>query len=92
MKKEQLFLILSFIGIIILLLLLNFQKPILTGKISSIKIENDATKIYLENKPEIIYISNKTKLNLQINDQIKAYGKSSKFQNKTFIFADKITK
>ena len=92
MQKSQLFLILSFIGIIILLLLLNCQKPILQGKISEIKMETDSTKIYLENQTEIIYLQNTTKLNLQSGNFVKIYGKASTFQNKIFIFADKITK
>jgi hypothetical protein len=92
MNKAQLFLILSFIGIIILLLLLALQKPILTGKISEIKSELDQTKIYIQNHPEVIIAKNTTKLNLNQNDTIKIYGKSSTFKSKTFIFADKIEK
>lgn len=92
MKKEQILLILSVIGIIILLILINFQKPILTGKISSIKTSVDKTTINIENHKEIITIQNKTKLNLQKNDFVKIYGRTSLFKNQTFIFPDKITK
>jgi hypothetical protein len=92
MKKEQILLIISIMGIIILLILINFQKPILTGKISSIKTSADKTTINLENHKEIITIQNKTKLNLQKNDFVKIYGRTSLFKNQTFIFPDKITK
>jgi len=92
MKKEQILLILSVLGIIILLVLINFQKPILAGKISSIKTSADSTTINIENHKEIITIQNKTKLNLQENDSIKIYGRASLFKNQTFIFPDKITK
>lgn len=92
MKPERLFLILSTIGILFLFILLNFQKPTLTGKISSIKISEDRIDISLENYSGNIIFFNKTKININKSNIIKVYGQEQISLNLKTIFADKVVK
>ena len=85
MKKERLFLILSIISILILLLLTEFQKPILEGKIKEIK-KGLPTTINLENSSvEVLFFEEETTLKKE--NEIKIFGS---FQNKNQIIATKI--
>lgn len=92
MKPERIFLILSIIGIFILLILSNFNKPILIGEILNIKYTKNSIDIMLINHSENILIINKTKLKEKIKngDKIEIYGNKQKSINETIIFTDKI--
>jgi len=92
MKPERIFLIISIIGIFILLILSNFEKPILTGEISNIKITKNSISLNLVNFQENILIINKTKLPEKIKkgDLIEVYGDKQISLNETTIFTDKI--
>jgi hypothetical protein len=86
MKPEKIFLLLSLIGIFILLILSNFNAPIVEGKVSKIKT-SEHTTIYLENINESVMALN-INLNLTTSDIIKVYG--TKQENT--IFATKISR
>jgi len=92
MKPERIFIILTIIGIFLLLILSNFNKPILTGEISSIKITQNSINLKIENHSEDILIINKTKLPeiIKKGDIIEIYGNKQLQLNKTIIFTDKI--
>lgn len=85
MKPEKIFLFLSLIGIFILLILSNFNDPMVEGKISQIKLGQHTT-IYLENISQQIIVLN-TKINLKIGTEIKVYGN----EQEDVIFATKIS-
>ncbi|MEM4181848.1 MAG: hypothetical protein QXX68_01705 [Candidatus Pacearchaeota archaeon] len=85
MRKERLFLILSIILILILLLLSEFQKPVVEGKIKEIKNGFPKT-IVLENPSVEILIFDK-QISLKKENEIKIFGS---FQNKNQIIATKI--
>jgi len=81
MKPERIYLILSILGIFILLILSNFNKPVLTGEVSSFKITKNSINIHLQNQLEDIVLINKTKIqNIKQGDTI----------NQTTIFVDKL--
>ncbi|GEM_PF-3124440 len=85
MKKERLFLILSIISILVLLLLTEFQKPLIEGKIKSIKKSFPTTIILENNNEEIILFEKET--SLKKDNLIKIFGSR---QNKNQIIATKI--
>lgn len=92
MKPEKIFIILTIIGIFILLILSNFNKPIITGEVSSIKMNKNSITLEIKNNSEEILIINKTKLPEKIKkgDLIEIYGNKQLQLNKTIIFTDKI--
>ena len=92
MKPERIFIILSIIGIFILLILSNFNKPVLIGEISNIKYTKNSININLVDSKENILIINKTKLTEKIKkgDKIEVYGNIQKSLNETIIFTDKL--
>lgn len=92
MKPERLFLILSIIGIFLLLILSNFEKPILTGEVSNIKITKNSISLNLVNFQENILIINKTRLpgKIKIGDKIEIYGDAQKSIDEIVIFTDKL--
>lgn len=92
MKPERLFLILSVVGIFILLVLSNFEKPVLSGELSSIKMTKSSISIKLESFSEEIVIINKTKLpeKLERGMKIEVYGDKQKSLEVTTIFVDKL--
>ncbi len=92
MKPERIFIILTIIGIFLLLILSNFNKPILTGEISSIKITQNSINLKIENHSEDILIISKTRLPeiIKKGDIIEIYGNKQLQLNKTIIFTDKI--
>ena len=92
MKKERLFLFLSVMGILLLFILVIFQKPTLTGKISSLNINGDRINIKLENHSEIIIFYNRTKIDLNKYETIEIYGSKQTSKNQTTIFVNKIIK
>ncbi len=92
MKPERIFLILSIIGIFILFMLSNFNKPVLIGEIESIKYTKNSISINLIDSSENILIINKTKLPEKIKkgDKIEVYGNKQISINETIIFTDKL--
>lgn len=92
MKTERILLLLSILGIFILLILSNFNKPTITGEISKIVQTKNSIQINLENKQEEILILNKSILPEKIKkgDKIEIYGDRQTNLNKTTIFANKI--
>lgn len=92
MKPERRFIILTVIGISILLILSNFNKPIITGEISSIKITKNSITLEIKDHSEEILIINKTKLPEKIKkgDVIEIYGNKQLQLNKTVVFTDKL--
>lgn len=89
MRKEKIFLIISIILIFSLTLLTEFQKPILEGKVSSIKTYTSSANIYLYNSSEEIVYFDKINSNLK-DKNVKIYGERQINQNKTQIIAKKI--
>lgn len=89
MRKEKIFLIISIILIFSLTLLTEFQKPIIEGKVSSIKTYTSSANIYLHNSSEeIVYFDT---INYNLKDKnLKIYGERQINQNKTQIIAKKI--
>ncbi len=90
MKKERFFLITFLALTLLLIFLLDHTKPIVSGKITKINIDEKQISIFLENHKELIILQNKTPINLQEFNHVKIYGKISNYQNKTIIFVDKI--
>lgn len=92
MKPERFFLILSILGILTLLTLSNFNKPTITGEVSSIKITKNSITLEITNYSEEILIINKTKLPEKIKkgNMIEIYGNKQLEINRTIIFTDKI--
>jgi len=90
MNHQKTFFILSLIGIILLLFISQTQKPILSGKVNTIKQStNKITLTVFENKTEIILFTNKV-LNLNKQNMIEVYGSLEVYKNKTQIIAEKI--
>lgn len=85
MKREQLFLILSILLILLLLFLTEFQKPVTSGKIEKITI-NYPTRIKIEDDPNDFIIFDR-EVNLKKDDEVKLYGLK---QNKEEIIINKI--
>jgi hypothetical protein len=93
MKPERILIILSIIGVIFLLILTNFNKPILIGEVKKIEQTKNSIKIELKNHPEEILIINKTKIEkIKEGETIKIYGDKQISLNKTTIFVNKITR
>jgi len=91
MKPERIYLILSILGIFILLILSNFNKPVLTGEVSSFKITKNSINIHLQNQLEDIVLINKTKIqNIKQGDTIQIWGDKQISINQTTIFVDKL--
>jgi hypothetical protein len=92
MKTERILLLLSILGIFILLILSNFNKPTITGEISKIVQTKNSIQINLENKQGEILVLNKSILPEKIKkgDKIEIYGDKQTNLNKTIIFANKI--
>lgn len=86
MRKEQIFLMLSIALILILLIIVELQKPLASGEVSKISGSNPV-KISLENQGDEIILFTK-KLNITVGAQIRVYGSR---QNKQEIIANKIT-
>lgn len=92
MKVGKIIFILTLFGIIILLFLTNFNKPIASGKISSIAYKDNKTIITIENETAKIIVYNKTELDLRKKDYIFIFGKITEYENQNFIFVEKIIK
>jgi len=92
MKLERIFLLLSITGILILLILTNFNKPIITGEIISIKQTQNSITLEIKNYSEEILIINKTQLPEKIGkgNLVEIYGNKQLQLNKTIIFTDKV--
>jgi hypothetical protein len=92
MKPERIFIILTIIGIIALLILSNYNNPIITGEISSIKTSKNSITLEIKNYSEEILIINKTQLPEKIRkgDKVEIYGNKQIQLNKTIIFTDKL--
>jgi len=92
MKPERIFIILTIIGTIFLLILSNYNKPIITGEISSIKTTKNSITLEIKNYSEEILIINKTQLPEKIRkgDKVEIYGNKQLQLNKTIIFTDKL--
>ena len=86
MRKEQIFLMLSISLILILLIIVELQKPIVVGEVGKISGSNPI-KISLKNQDDEIILFTK-KLNITVGAQIKVYGSR---QSKQEIIANKIT-
>ena len=82
--------LLSLIGVFILLILSQNQKPIIHGKIQKINYGNNKISIFLQNNQiEIVLFTNQI-LNLQKDQQINVYGYEEKYKDKQQIIVDKI--
>ena len=73
--------------------MLSLQKPIVEGKISSLKITSTSTQISIENSNYKIILLNKTNAGkISVGNYAKIYGQLIKNQNETVLFVDKIIK
>lgn len=92
MKLERIFFLLSITGILILLILTNFNKPIITGEIISIKQTQNSITLEIKNYSEEILIINKTQLPEKIGkgNLVEIYGNKQLQLNKTIIFTNKV--
>lgn len=86
MKPEKILLCFSLLGILILLILSNLNKPTITDTIKNINSQNKYTFIELNNNNLTIIIQNKTTLNVSIHKEIEIYGN----KEQDAIFANKI--
>jgi hypothetical protein len=90
MKKEQAYLVLFIFLLLVSIILLDFTKPIISGKIQKVKFYPDHTSIYLENNSPQIYLTNKSPVQLKKEMNIQIFGKEENYLNASIIFADKI--
>lgn len=93
MNKEKILLLTILLGILLLLFLTNFQRPITQGKIIQISEDNSKIKIKIQNKTEDIILFKEhpfQKINLQKNQIIKIEGKKENWKNKNQIIASKV--
>jgi len=72
MEKEHIFLILTFVFIVILLLVSEFQKPIIQGEVEKIS-DQTPVRIYIKNQTVEIIAFSKIQ-NIKPNSQIEIYG------------------
>jgi hypothetical protein len=78
------------IGLFVLIVLVQNQKPLATGEIQSLTYNNDITLIKIKNLSEEIIVFDF--LYLENNASVQVYGKREFYKNKTQIIADKITR
>ncbi len=90
MKTIKLTLILTFIGIITLILLAQ-NKPIQAGTIDSVSQSKFKTTIHLQNYTEKLIIFDTPTLNLKKGDKIKFQGSPDIYKNESQIILDKIS-
>jgi hypothetical protein len=90
MKKERIFLAISFVLILILIFSLDFKKPNAEGKIVKIIPGKSFTSIALEDNSLKIYVQNTTSLKIKKGNKIQIYGAEQKNINETILFVDKI--
>ncbi|VVB80534.1 Uncharacterised protein [uncultured archaeon] len=90
MKKEQAYFLVFIFLLLLLIFLLDFVKPIASGKIEKVSYYPDHVSLYLENLQTQIYFTNSSPVKLEKEMQITVFGKKEESLNKSIIFADKI--
>jgi len=92
MKTERIFLILTLLGITILFILTNFQKPTAEGVIYKVTSTPSSTTILLQDNPIKFIILNEAQIDISKNDFIKIYGTKQIGPNETIVFVNSIKK
>lgn len=90
MKKEKIFFTLSLLGILLLLFLLNFQKPTEGAFVKKISISGDKITISLVNTSTKVTLTSSKKLDLGKDNYLEIYGKKEMYRNQTYIYPDKL--
>lgn len=91
MKPQNIYLILTLIGILILTLI-SQNKPTLTGVVESISKTNYKTTIHLQNQSTELIIFEKLNINLNPGDRIRFQGKADIYKGKSQIIISHLSK
>jgi hypothetical protein len=88
-RKKQILLIITLTGILMLLLLNQIENPIIEGKIDSLEKEESLTILKINQTRIIIFEKIEQ---LEINENVKIFGRKELYKNETQIIAEKIKK
>jgi hypothetical protein len=92
MKIERILLLLTLLGIILLFILTNFQKPTAEGTIFKITSTDSSTTINLKDNTIKFIVLNKTQIQISKNDFVKIYGTKQVGINEAIVFVNVIRK
>ena len=92
MRIERILLLLTLLGIILLFILTNFQKPTAEGTISKITSTDSSTTILLKNNSMKFIVLNKSEFEISKNGFVKIYGTKQTGLNETIVFVNVIKK
>jgi hypothetical protein len=90
LKFQKLLLLLIILGILLLQIISQNQKPTAMGTIEKITISNNKIKIKIKNEYRDLVLFEESIPNLENGQKIMAYGKIRTYKNKQQILVDKI--